>query len=180
MATFSSWISLQARLSGGRDKSVALWDVRIRKKLGSSTEHRGSVCAVAVSPDGKMLASGCSANMIKFWNAEDMKAALASMSDHQSIIRTLCFSTDGKTLASGSEDNTVKLWNVITHSQVAGFKCGGHVRLVTFSSDGNHLAVVTDDGNLTLLHATSLEEADREAVADRNFAFSVTLFLVPV
>src|SRR6185295_7159013 len=37
-------------VSGGRDKAVAFWEIRTQTKLSSSIEHRGSVCAVAVSP----------------------------------------------------------------------------------------------------------------------------------
>ncbi|MBI3850928.1 MAG: protein kinase [Verrucomicrobia bacterium] len=152
-------------ISGGRDKSVAVWDARTQTKLRSSGEHRGSVCAVAVSPNGKTLASGCNANTIKFWNSADMSKSLASMSYHQSGIRTLCFAPDGETLASGSEDNTVKLWSVASHLEVASFPVDDHVRLVAFSPDGNYLAVVTDNGTLRLIRAVSLEQADLEAEA---------------
>ena len=150
-------------VSGGRDKSVAVWEVQTQKKLQSSPEHRGSVCAVAMSSNGSMLASGCNANTIRFWNADDLTQLLPSVSYHESVIRTLCFAPDGKTLASGSEDNTAKLWSVRSHLEVASFKFDDHVRLVSFSPDGNHLAVVTDHGTLTLIHAASLEQADRVA-----------------
>jgi len=148
-------------VSGGRDKSVAVWDVQSRTKLGSGPGHRGSVCAVAMSPNGKMIASGCNANTIRFWDSEVLHELPPSVSYHESVIRTLAFTPDGKTLASGSEDNTVKLWSVDSHSEVASFKCDAHVRLVTFSPDGNHLAVVTDLGTLTVYHAMSLNDADR-------------------
>ncbi len=148
-------------VSGGRDKSVAVWDVPSRTKLDSSFEHRGSVCALAMSADGKLIASGCSANAIRFWNAAELATAVATVPYHESVIRTLAFAPDGITLASGSEDNTVKLWSVLSHEEVASFKCDAHVRLVTFSPDGNHLAVVTDRGTLTVYHAMSLNDADR-------------------
>jgi len=112
-----------------------------------------------------MLASGCNANTIKFWNAADMTKSLASMPYHRSLIRTLCFAPGEETLASGSEDNTVKLWSVASHLEVGSFKFDDHVRLVSFSPDGNHLAVVTDKGTLRLLHAVTLKQADLEAEA---------------
>src|SRR5439155_12581685 len=123
------------------------------------------VCAVAISTDGTMLASGCNANTIKLWNAADMTKALASMPYHRSVIRTLCFSPARETLASGSEDNTVKFWSVASHLEVGSVKCDDHVRQVSFSPDGNHLAIVTDKGTLRILHAVSLQEADRDAAA---------------
>ena len=112
-----------------------------------------------------MLASGCNANTIKLWNTADMTKCLASMPYHKSVIRTLCFSPGGETLASGSEDNTVKLWSVESHLEVGSFKFDDHVRLVSFSPDGNHLAVVTDNGTLRIFHAVTLRQADLEAEA---------------
>ena len=149
-------------VSGGRDRSVAVWDVATQKTLASREEHRGGVCAVAFSKNGKMIASGCAASTIKFWKTESlMDGPVGSVSSHESAIRTLAFAPDGGTLASGSEDNSVKLWNVPLAKQVASFKYKSHVRLVAFSPDGNNLAVVTDNGTLTLLRAAVLEEADR-------------------
>jgi hypothetical protein len=45
---------------------------------------------------------------------------------------------------------------------VASFKYESHVRLVTFSPDGNALAVITDNGTLRVLRAVSLEEAQED------------------
>jgi WD40 repeat protein/predicted Ser/Thr protein kinase len=141
-------------ITGSSDRSVAMWDVATHKKIASSGEHRGGVCAVAFSHSGKLFASGCGANTIKFWKtANVMDKSLGSLSSHESAIRTLAFSPDEKTLASGSEDNTVKLWNVAYQTEIGGFKCDSHVRLVAFSPDGNNLAIVTDHGTLTLLRA---------------------------
>jgi len=159
-------------VSGGRDKSVALWELSTQQildrfyLLSHSAEHKGSVCAVAISPDGKLLASGCSAGTLKFWDpADHLKKSLKTIAYHQSVIRTLCFSPDLMTLASGSEDNTVKLWNTKTYQIVASFDYGEHIRLVLFSPDGNTLAVVTDQGSLHLLRATPKNQADAELAA---------------
>jgi WD40 repeat protein/serine/threonine protein kinase len=159
-------------VSGGRDKSVALWEIRadgngeVLKKTGRSPDHKGIVCAVAVAPGGNMLASGCSAGTLKFWDLADrLQKPPQTIAYHESVIRTLCFSPDRKTLASGSEDNTVKLWNTRSCRQVASFNVEAHVRLVLFSPDGNNLAVVTDQGRLHLFRATPRSQADQELAA---------------
>jgi len=112
-----------------------------------------------------MLASGCNAHTIKLWNAADNDQI--TRLDALPPLRhpALCFSPAGETLASGSEDKTVKFWSVVSHLEVGSVKCDDHVRQVSFSPDGNHLAIVTDKGTLRLLHAVSLQEADREEAA---------------
>lgn len=149
-------------MSGGRDRSVKVWDAGTQQSLGVSFEHRGSVCAITMSHDGKTMASACGANTIKFWSPNQVSArSTRSLHYHGSAIRTLDFSPDDQTLASGSEDRTVKLWNVALHQEVASFMFDSHVRHVAFSPDNMNLAVVTDRGTLRLLRSVTFKEADR-------------------
>jgi WD40 repeat protein len=156
--------------SGGDDKAVRVWEIKTGRLLGESPAHKGSVCAVAISPNGKFLASGCGAETIKLWWLDRVSEAPPedSVSHHKSVIRTLAFSPDGKTLASGSEDNTVKLWKLDLSGsrpklwEVASFKHEAHLRLVVFSPDGNALASVTDQGTLRVFRAATLKEADED------------------
>ncbi len=59
----------------------------------------------------------------------------------------------------------VHLWNPDSEREVATFHLRDEVRLVKFSPDDNVLAIVTDDGVLTLLRAIGLKEADQETVS---------------
>jgi WD40 repeat protein/predicted Ser/Thr protein kinase len=150
--------------SGGSDHASIVWDVKRRLSLGAKIEHKAAVCAAVISPNGKLLASGCGAGTIKIWDPSDMnKGSLRSITAHKSTIRTLDFSKDGRTLASGGEDRMVHLWNPDSEREVATFQVPDEVRLVKFSPDDNILAIVTDNGVLTLLRATGLKEADEEA-----------------
>jgi eukaryotic-like serine/threonine-protein kinase len=149
-------------VSGGNDKQIMVSDVKTGAVLGRSFEHKGGVCAIAISPDGKTLASACGAGTLKFWDLThpDLAAAADSLSYHKSLVRTLAFSPDGMTLASGSEDHSVRLWSVSLHAEVACFRCDSPVRLVLFSPDGNTLASVTDEGEVRLFRALGLQEAN--------------------
>jgi WD40 repeat protein len=108
------------------------------------------------------MASGCSANTIKFWDLRHLKKSLGSRSWHRSGIRSLAFSPDGQRLASGSDDHSVKLWDFSTRRELATFEFEASIQRVTFSPDGRHLAIVTDQGSLHLLRTVSLQDADRE------------------
>ncbi|MHC5824775.1 MAG: protein kinase domain-containing protein, partial [Nostoc sp.] len=72
----------------------------IRTLRGNSS----SVNSVAISPDGKTLASD-SGNNIKLWNLATGKQ-IRTLTGHSSWVGFFAFSPDGKTLASASGDNT--------------------------------------------------------------------------
>ena len=78
--------------------------------------HTDSVDSVAVSPDGKTLASGSFDKSIKLWDVASGKNT-ATLKGHDKIVNNVAFSSvafspDGKTLASGSADETIKLWDL--------------------------------------------------------------------
>ena len=129
------------------------------------TEHKGAVSGLAISGDGRMMASGCSANTIKFWDLSNLEKSLGSRSWHRAAIRTLAFSPDGQRVASGSDDHSVKLWDFGTRRELATFEFAAGIQLVAFSPDGRNLAVVTEKGTLHLLQTVTLEEADKEVAA---------------
>jgi WD40 repeat protein len=93
-----------------------------RKVLGPSEEDlrfgKGgklhSVCfAVAVSPDGKLLAAAGKGTS-PYFRARLCEAAtgkeLAVLAGHKDMITSVALSPDGGTLATGSRDGTIKLW----------------------------------------------------------------------
>ena len=54
--------------SGGRDKTVKVWDADSGKELRTLTGHSYKVNSVTWSPDGRFIASGGN-NTIKIWDA---------------------------------------------------------------------------------------------------------------
>ncbi|HEV3260923.1 MAG TPA: PQQ-binding-like beta-propeller repeat protein [Gemmataceae bacterium] len=104
----------------------------------------GSVHGLAVSPDGKTLASGGDAGVIRFWDLATGKE-LRHIQAHRSQVLSVAFSPDGKALASGCFDvGGARLWDAATGKLLRQFKGNparaNLVRSIAFSPDGQILA----------------------------------------
>jgi len=75
--------------------------------------HRDALYALALSPDGQMLATGSYDQKIKLWNVAD-GSEIKMLTGHNGAVYGLSFRPDGKVLASASADRTVKLGEVAT------------------------------------------------------------------
>ena len=106
--------------------------------------HTSDIEVIALSPDGKRLATASDDGTIRVWTiAQESSIVLIG---HDGPIETLAFSPDGTTLASGGSDGMVFLWSGATGRKLAGH--GDTVRAIAFSPDGTQLASTSEDGTL--------------------------------
>ena len=125
---------------------VQLWDVSTGK-LQHALKHDKYVNSVAVSPDGKMLASGSGegSDQVQIWDTQK-GAFLRSLRGGRSGTRCVAFSPDGQTIAAGWGDGKVRLWDVQTGEWKETLK--GHsseVYSLAFSAEGKTLASTSQD-----------------------------------
>lgn len=117
------------------------------KPSAGVTAHSGSgVTALAVSPDGKRLATGSTEGTVKLWDADGLKPVATLSGAHPGAVRSIQFSPDGKVLASAGTDKVAKLWDVSKEKPAVLFKLDGHegpVNAVAFSPDGKWVATGT-------------------------------------
>lgn len=114
--------------------------------------HTNAVISVAISSDGKRLASASYDKTVRMWDVEKQAPLGEPMLGHTSFVRSVAFSPDGKHLASASYDKAVRLWDVETQAPV-GKPLLGHISFVldiAFSPDGKYLASASDDNNIIL------------------------------
>jgi WD40 repeat protein len=82
--------------------------------------HKGAVLAMAISPDGRTLASGGDDRMIHLWEVPTGRP-LARWQAHDAHVTALAFRPDGRTLVSGAADGMLKLWDLASiRSELAG------------------------------------------------------------
>ncbi|MCF2148617.1 NB-ARC domain-containing protein [Desmonostoc muscorum LEGE 12446] len=113
-------------------------------------ETIGGIHGVALSCDGKLLATGDTNGEVRVYQVADGKQLL-TCKGHAGFIWPVTFSPDGTMLASGSDDQTVKLWDTSTGQCLATFE--GHsagIWSVSFSPDGQTLASSSEDTTVRL------------------------------
>ncbi|MDJ0845926.1 NB-ARC domain-containing protein [Crocosphaera sp.] len=106
-------------ISASQDNQICLWDVNLSEakliKSFSLKENKDNLLrAIAISPDGKLLASGTDDGVVRFWNLEKGTFKQNLSHNHNHWIRSLAFSPDGDKIASASEDTNICVSDVKT------------------------------------------------------------------
>ena len=149
------------------------------------TEAHWSVCSVAFSPDGGILASGAQmgydvSGHTKLWRVPD-GAPLGSISERTSMVSSVAFSPDGSMIASGSWDKTIKLWRASDGALIRtlkGFTTG--VASIAFSPDGSLLAYAYGEAVGLLLLPGEIVKGDvngdgKVSIADAALALRIAV-----
>src|SRR5258708_198600 len=126
------------------------------KEQASLGGHSAVVSSIALTADGRTLASGSYDATIKLWDLSALKET-ATLRGHTAGVYSVAFAPDGKTLASGSHDDTARLWDVATGREIAAIKYGYHVKRVAFTPDGKTL-IPAGEGPIKLWDVTTAKE----------------------
>jgi WD40 repeat protein len=95
--------------------------------------------AIAISPDGKILASGAADNTVKLWDVST-GAELRTLSGHTGAVSAVQFSRDGQKLLSASEDQLIKVWDAATGKELMTLRgANGPMPALALSPDGKQV-----------------------------------------
>ncbi|MBR8839701.1 MAG: caspase family protein [Stigonema ocellatum SAG 48.90 = DSM 106950] len=139
-----------------------LWDVQNRREIDhffhESPNNR--LDGIALSPNGKYLATASDNNTIKLWDISSHKE-IATL-QHRSVV--IAFSPDSKylvTCPSFDYQINVRLWDVKTGTESVHFPMDSLVNKVAFSPDAKYLATASKDNTASIWNIQS-----REKIAD--------------
>ncbi len=126
------------------------WKVSDGSLVRKYEGHTDAIYALALSPDGKTLATGSYDQKIKLWNVET-GTETALLKGHNGGVFGLSYRLDGKVLASASADRTVKLWDATTGKRLDTLSQPlKEQSTVTFSPDGKSLVAAGVDNRIRL------------------------------
>ena len=148
------------------------------------------VTCIAVSPDGRWLATSGLSTDIRIWDltADEPDALVKQLEGHSDAVNTLQFSADGKTLFSGSDDKVVAAWPIPVEDEppVPTRLLTGHgagVTTLDLSDDGKWLVSGDADGSVRVWQTNDADDPEpivlttgRHAVARVRFAPDSGLF----
>jgi WD40 repeat protein/serine/threonine protein kinase len=151
--------------------NLAGWRGQV-SRLKAILSYENVVPAVAFSPDGGTIVTGCADGTAKFWDiarAKPMERLLA----HQDSILSVAFSPNGKIVVTGSKDRTAQLWDVATRKAIGPeLRHQDKVWAVAFSPDGK--TVLTGSGdNTAQLWETATGKRRGPAFEHKRRLFSV-------
>jgi WD40 repeat protein len=151
------------------DNTIHLIDLATGKERWAKKATEEWVTALALSPDGQILASGAgfTDSAIRLWDVASGKE-ITRLQGHRAWVSALVFWPDGKTLASASADQSIQLWDLTDLANVPPPRAlRGHrqeVWQLALLPDGRTLASGCKDGSVYLWDTTSIQHERTRAI----------------
>ncbi|KAH7926126.1 WD40 repeat-like protein [Leucogyrophana mollusca] len=127
------------------DKTVIIWDAKSGRKDGQPLLHASSVVWMAISPNGRRIASGMEKNGVVVWDVLRRKV----VHEIKGGIHRLAYSPDGCWIATAPMDvaKEVQFWDAdMGRPGREPLKYDNDVWCMAFSPDGSRIAAGLDDG----------------------------------
>jgi WD40 repeat protein len=106
-------------------------DASASQTLGGPIRHGGQIDTLALSADGRILASGSTDSTARLWDTASGK--LLGTLLHQNQVIGLSISSDGQRVLTLGRDDTVRLWNSATSAPIG--QPIANATLMSFSRD---------------------------------------------
>ena len=146
-------------------------EVALRKASQSNTAilrgHTDNVTSIALSPDGRVIASASFDGTIRLWDSTTGQT-VKELPIKKMPLFAISFSPDGQYIAyayATDDDSSIYIWNIQNECHQCVLK--GHesvTRLVSFSHDGSSLVTASNDGTVRIW--TSLHGKCRKVLRD--------------
>lgn len=134
--------------AGGDDALVRVWDAATDRLVLRFDGHSGPVQTLAFTPDGSRIASAGRDQAVMLWEIETGRV-VHSLADRCRDIRSVAVSPCGRWIAATGRRRVVEVWESETGSLRFSERLPSPGYGVTFSPDGETIAVSTSNGATT-------------------------------
>jgi hypothetical protein len=134
-------------LAAATGRGVQLWSLHDGASRLLETA-RGAHSIAFRSPDGGLLAAGCTDGSIRRWLLSEETALPLILTKH-GVVHTIAFRSDGQSLAAGYGNGAIALWRMCAGELIQHVNPPGHaITCLAFSADGQSLVAGDADGTL--------------------------------
>lgn len=105
--------------SGSIDGTIRGWSAAEGRELFRLEGQEKPVLSLALSPDGRWLASGTALGTIYLWHVPERRGERVLRAEGGPVW-SLAFGPDGRRLWSGHGDGAIRVWDTVTGGQLAG------------------------------------------------------------
>lgn len=150
-------------VTGSRDKSAKLWELRTGREVRSFLGHEGSVNCIDFSKDGKQIITSSGDHTAKIWDIVTGKEMYASAPEEK-ILTAAAFSPDMKYFITAGFSNNAIIRDltskkIIKTIPVDADQGSGYGINLSFSPDGRWLAIGEDNRVASVYKTSTWEKA---------------------
>ena len=129
-------------VSGSRDGSVGVVDVRENSPNIHTNMHREEICAVKFANDGMRIATSSNDCSVKIWDVRNIKSYVSMYTEHNAAVRAMHWSPmedDVIATGGGTSDKTIRIWHVYTGETICHVDTGSQVCNLLWNGEYNEI-----------------------------------------
>ena len=129
---------------------IGLISLRTGRRIASVNTPESMPRAFAVSPDGKLVAAGCSDGKLIVYAYSGQLSVVQNLEGDGKAIDSVAFADTGKTVLAAYEDGIVRRWTTARFKLIDEFKLGVHRGGARLSEDGSLAVLLHHNGTIDL------------------------------
>ncbi len=154
-----------AAATGGEDSRIAIWNPGERMPRTVLEGHQAPVAALAVSGDGRFLASASWDHTARLWPVGGGAPRL--LAGHSQNVNGVAFTPDGRAVVTAGYDATLRIWPLSGDDTPLIAVLPTPLNAVAIAPDGE-IVTAGADGKIYLLSATGDRRTDIAAASVRG------------
>jgi cytochrome c len=165
-----TWLTDGRIVTAGADAHIAIWTPGKPDPDAVLDGHTGPIASLAVSPDGKWLASASWDHSVRLWPLGG--GAPRVLEGHGQNVNGVAFSPDGRDLVSAGYDATVRIWR-LSDGSVSVHTLPTPLNSVVIAPDGE-IVTAGADGKVYFLSPQGEPRGDLQASPTPIIAVAVS------